>query len=216
MLAERKKRAKMKNNVADVSRILGLETIGGENVQKVAEEQRIVHREAPVFMFWTSFEGSDIRNAMEEEFTNTYFNLFGDPIQNWKDKMRENAERRRGQTPEQGEARKKKNRRRYGVSVEIVNETFEERLQPLVDGGISTEGLEAGVGDGSAHDRKEGRRNTERMLSVIKKKRHGAEIEKIQARSKVQERRLIRHKNEGANMNGASTKDLKLAVKGLL
>jgi hypothetical protein len=81
IMEDKKKKAMAKNTVEDASRILGLDTIGAENVVKPAAETVIVTDDVPLFLFWTSFQtGSglgDLKGAMEHEFNETYTRLYG-------------------------------------------------------------------------------------------------------------------------------------------
>jgi hypothetical protein len=203
--AERKKRAMAKNSTEDATRILGLDKIGSDNVQKEDGRKAVVEKDVPLFLFWTSFKdakGLGLRKAVEDEFQRTYTKLYGDPIQMWKDKMKKLAVAK--ETPA-ATPKVKSRGRRYGVSVEVQ----QEKISVL---GVNSEALDVTAKDENEHEKYERERSKDSVLSLIKKKRHNAEAEGIKARESVKLKRQQRHKKDGVNMSGPSNQKLRDAL----
>ena len=206
LMQERKKRAKAKNTVQDAHAILGLGSVGGDSVMKIPQESRLVENDVPLFLFWSSFGNQGgIHKFVEEEFQRTYSRLYGDPVQNWKDQMDKRDEARfsreggsrGGDGFKVGGSGSNKKARRYGVSVEV----FESSILEI--GGVDSSAVHPEMEGATPHEKNENRRNTEIVVSTIKKKRHGAEVENMKARAKVKDIRQTRHKKYGADVQGA-------------
>lgn len=185
LLAERKKRARSKYDVEDVSEVLNLLSMAGK-VTKQAEERDIVDRDVPLFLFWTTWGSkAELTKFIEKKYQAKYSEIHGDPIVKWKKKMAEEAKKR-----EKNAAHKifsaKGNKRRFGVRVmgqsDQLNITF----------GISTEGLGS---DKLNFMNKE--RNAEVVVSAIRSKQRMKEVENLKARAAVQIERQRRHRVAG-------------------
>ena len=131
MLEERKRKARAKFDPAEARRVLNLKNIKGEVRKPKKEENAEEMTDVTLFMFWSSFgTHADMKKHVEDMYLRVYKKKHGDPIQNWKNRMNLEAERR-----DKNKSRDKASgKRRYGVSVE----QFQERVDMT---GVSTEGV---------------------------------------------------------------------------
>ena len=74
--------------------MLNLKNIKGD-VKKPKQEAVVEEKDIPLFMFWSSYGShADLRKHVEDMFFRVYRKKHGDPIQNWKNKMNAEADRR--------------------------------------------------------------------------------------------------------------------------
>lgn len=179
---QRKRKARSKFDSSEASRVLNLKNIKGDVRKQKKEDIDVEEKDVALFMFWSSFGShTDLKKHVEDMYLRVYKQKHGDPIQNWKNKMNLEADRR-----EKNKSREKtSSKRRYGVSVA----QFQERVDMT---GVSTEGV-GGENDGPMSQE----RTAKAMVSVIRNKQRKKEVENLKARTVVQMERQRRHRKAG-------------------
>jgi len=166
---ERKKRAKCRYSTKDVEKVLNLADMTAGLKKPDEIERHSSDHLSPLFLFWSVFGNrSGLIKTVEKEYNSTYIEVFGDPIKEWKRRMKENfkkEEERLSNGSPTGAVRRTSKRggrerdlssgRRYAVSIETNYDKFRQSLPSiglqegeLGGGGGAKRDTEAGVGAG--------------------------------------------------------------------